>query len=119
MIINLTQHAASEEQLQAGVMDLKGPEASLVKDLLTFNSLPTKQQIRLKAEELAEMLRGRTEHAMIGGAPYLMGPLEEALKKRGITPLYAFSVRESVEEVQPDGSLIKKAIFRHQGFVEA
>ena len=33
--------------------------------------------------------------------------------------LYAFSVRESVESVEPDGSLVKKNVFRHLGFVEA
>jgi hypothetical protein len=54
---------------------------------------------------------------MIGGAPYLMAPLEVALRAHGITPLYAFSVRESVEQTQPDGSVRKIAVFRHGGFV--
>ena len=34
-----------------------------------------------------------------------------------IIPLYAFSRRESVEEWQPDGSVRKINIFRHDGFV--
>ena len=31
----------------------------------------------------------------------------------------AFSVRESVEETQPDGSVIKRNVFKHAGFVVA
>ena len=48
-----------------------------------------------------------------------MPPLEKALRGLGIRPLYAFSVRESVEETLPDGSVRKVAVFRHKGFVEA
>jgi len=55
---------------------------------------------------------------MIGGAPFLMSALEDALVIAGITPLYAFSVRESVEAEQADGSVRKVAVFRHLGFVE-
>ena len=54
---------------------------------------------------------------MIGGAPFLMGALESALLDYGITPVYAFSKRESVEEVQKDGSVKKINIFRHAGFI--
>lgn len=55
---------------------------------------------------------------MIGGAPYLMAPLEEALLKRGLRPVYAFSKREIVETPLPDGGVEKKMIFRHLGFIE-
>ena len=47
-----------------------------------------------------------------------MAPLERELKKRGITPLYAFSLRESAEKVEADGSTTKMVVFRHKGFVE-
>jgi hypothetical protein len=55
---------------------------------------------------------------MIGGAPYLMGALEKALRECGFTPVYAFSKRESIDQPQPDGSVRKVAVFRHLGFVE-
>jgi hypothetical protein len=55
-------------------------------------------------------------HAMIGGAPWMMAALESALLDAYITPLYAFSVRESVEIAQPDGSVVKTAVFKHVGF---
>ena len=54
---------------------------------------------------------------MIGGAPWLMSSIENALRDHRITPIYAFSVRESAEQVQPDGSVRKVNIFRHAGFV--
>ena len=56
-------------------------------------------------------------HCMIGGAPFLMGPLEAALLKDNRVPVYAFSVRESVEAPQADGSVRKANVFRHGGFV--
>jgi len=46
-----------------------------------------------------------------------MGPPETALAERGIAPLYAFSMRESAEETQADGTVIKKNRFKHLGFV--
>jgi hypothetical protein len=90
--------------------------------------------VRHRAERLAEIasktttlvdyggetglcVNERFKFAMIGGAPYLMAPLESALRAHGITPVYAFSVRESVDQVQPDGSVRKVAVFRHAGFV--
>ena len=47
----------------------------------------------------------------------MMAPLEDALRRVGIVPLYAFSIRESLDQIQPDGSVRKTAVFRHQGFV--
>lgn len=57
--------------------------------------------------------------AMIGGAPFLMPALEKALRTKGILPVYAFSQRESVEEIMEDGTVRKTAVFKHRGFVEA
>ena len=59
----------------------------------------------------------QTRVAMIGGAPFLMGPLERALISRGIFPAYAFSRREVVEKATADGEVTKTAVFRHEGFV--
>ena len=57
--------------------------------------------------------------AMIGGAPYLMGPLESALKAEGIIPMYAYSERVGEEFSKPDGSVEKRFVFKHLGFYEA
>lgn len=115
-ILNLTQHPASVEQLAAGVIDL--PKDSVLFDALTFNELPTKEAIETRAKLIAGIaLTHDATHAMIGGAPYLMGALETALKSRGVQPLYAFSERVSVEK-EVNGEVVKTSVFKHLGFVE-
>lgn len=90
-----------------------------VSSVLTFNEIPNSFQLEARAEILAYITKENGfESAMIGGAPYFMSYLEKALLENGIQPLYAFSVRESVEEIQNDGSVIKKNVFRHLGFVK-
>ena len=134
-MINLTQHAATHEQITAGVIDPGAEDRARVAQLLTFDSLPTREEIEDRASRLA--LVAAEIHAaatggdpdpmggtcigariMIGGAPYLMAPLERALTRWGMVPTYAFSRRESVEETGPDGGVRKTAVFRHVGFVE-
>ena len=128
MIINLTQHAATPDQVQAGVVDLYGVDQLALRVLLKFRWLPSASEIAERAELLAELAvhNGLGEDdgddpfpdaAMIGGAPYLMAPLERALAARGIKPVYAFSLRVSSEVTLPDGSVEKRAQFQHQGFV--
>ena len=119
-IINLTQHAATAEQLAAGVFDVpnEGARRELLMQL-TFNDLPEDGEIVERAAAVASIAMAfGARAAMIGGAPYLMSTLERELREGGITPLYAFSRRESVEEKLPDGSVRKVAVFRHLGFVE-
>ena len=116
-ILNLTQHAASAEQVSAGVVE--PDDKAAVQVALTFSSLPTREEIVARAKTLAEIATAAgAPAAMVGGAPYLMGPLEEALRVEGVTPLYAFSRRESVEMTLPDGSVKKTMVFRHLGFIE-
>jgi hypothetical protein len=55
--------------------------------------------------------------AMIGGAPYLMAPLEEALRAADVVPMYAYSERVSKESASADGTVVKTNIFKHVGFV--
>lgn len=130
MILNLTQHSASADQIAVGVVDLSGDELDSLKGALTFSELPTKQEIRERAEHIAELARmnglGGDEgdspfpaQAMIGGALWLMAPLAAELRLRSIEPVFAFSVRDTVEQKQPDGSVRKVAMFRHAGFVPA
>lgn len=124
MIINLTQHAATVDQIEAGVVDLPAASRASASDLLTFGDCPDADEIRARAVALATIalagdLLTRHGRAMIGGAPWLMGPLAAALRERGIDPVFAFSRRESIDQVQPDGSVRKIAVFRHDGWVPA
>jgi hypothetical protein len=131
MILNLTQHAPTPEQVAAGVVEPKPEVKAAIVAALTFDSLPSREEIGARAADLAEIACrydiADTDDdigeefpgaAMIGGAPYLMAALERELSARGVRPLYAFSTRESVEQTQPDGSVRKINVFRHIGFVD-
>ena len=116
-ILNLTQHVASPQQIESGVIEPENKKA--VQTVLTFDSIPIQNEVWSRANVLAQIaLATNHDSAMIGGAPYLMGPLERALNEVGIKPVYAFSVRESVEKVV-DGKTVKTNVFKHIGFVEA
>ena len=125
-ILNLTQHKATPEQIAAGVVEPPTAIKQTIKRLLTFEQLPAWGDIVIRAEELAKIashvflceLRGEKKVVMIGGAPYLMAPLQRALKQRGFTVVYAFSKRTVEETQQPDGTVEKKIIFKHIGFIE-
>lgn len=115
-IINLTQHAATPEQIAAGVV--AAPFADRLPSLLTFDRIPTPLEIRQRAEVIASLAEDSGfREAMIGGAPFFMAAIEKSLRQCGITPLYAFSERASEEQTQPDGSVRKVNVFRHVGFV--
>lgn len=139
LLVNLTQHEMTGDQYKLNDENLveikfkpyngisKG-SADYVKHMLNFTSLPTKEDIIYKATALADYASGLLNQAkndgdklfaLVGGAPYLMGALETALKERGIQPLYAFSQRESVETKNADGTVVKTAVFKHIGYVEA
>ena len=114
MIINLTQHTATIEQ---GVFEPQ--DKKLCQGLLTFEEIPTIAEISCRAKALAEIATQEgADAAMIGGAPFFMGALQNALIEMGVKPLFAFSRRESVDQTQEDGSVRKVTVFRHLGFVE-
>lgn len=110
-IKNLTQHPPSAGQDGVTAVD---PAAAT---LLNFAVLPSSAEICDRAEALATLAAG-FDAAMVGGAPYLMGPLVAALGARGIQPLFAFTERRSVEETLPDGSVRKSSVFHHAGWVQ-
>lgn len=120
-IVNLTQHNATNDQIDAGVfnVDYDHNELDYLRSLLTFDSIPAIKDMQQRADEIAKIaLRTNAKKAMIGGAPFFMGYLETALKSVGIQPLYAFSQRVSVETTAEDGTVTKQNVFKHMGFVE-
>jgi hypothetical protein len=128
-IVNLTQHPATLEQVAQGVVDMPPHALSLLKGALTFNgpsewghgAIPTSGEIRDRASFIAGLALSEVPDAMaamIGGAGYLMGALEKALRAEGIQPLHAFSTRESVETPGKDGEMVKVSVFLHLGWVE-
>jgi hypothetical protein len=115
-ILNLTLHEASAEQKADGVVE--PTDKAAVSMLLTFDACPDLAIIRQRATDIAALtVAERADAAMLGGALWLMAPLEAELRAAGIVPMYAFSVRDSVEAKQPDGSIRKTQVFRHAGWV--
>lgn len=123
-ILNLTQHTATPEQTEAGVIEPSAEDKQAIRGLLTFDSPPCREAMRGRAERLALIAKkyARGKHpvtlAMIGGAPFFMAHLEQAILDYGMRPVYAFSRREVIETTQEDGSVAKRAVFRHAGWVE-
>jgi len=124
MILNLTQHTATPEQLAQGVVDLPAELRAELSRLLTVDDLPTQAGIADRCEAIAGLIHqtdaeNAPSSVMIGGAPWMMGPLVAALKNAGVVQcLAAFSKRESVETADPaTGAVRKNAVFRHVGFV--
>lgn len=129
IILNLTQHEATQEQLAAGVIEPRLDFKKYVQDLLTFESIPDSTELDDRAHDLAlaasmydidpdddESVTPRA--VMLGGAPFFMSTLENWCQRCGLVTLYAFSRRESVDHVMPDGTFKKVGVFRHLGFVE-
>ena len=119
VVLNLTQHNGTPEQDVVEPLD-KGT----VKEMLTFSSLPSHEDILDRASKLAvlasnELMEADNRAAMIGGAPYLMPALVDALKAYGIKPLFAFSERVSEDKHMPDGTVQKVNVFKHIGWIEA
>ena len=93
-ILNLTQHSATAEQLVYGVRDLTGEDLATLKRLLTFNDLPTKAEIRERAEKITQLAKAAgAGTVMIGGADYLLPELTIQLKAAGCLVLHAFTKR--------------------------
>ena len=144
-ILNLTQHTSTDSQKEAGVFEPTLDEKNIVKQFLTMETLPSKSEIKKRAAGLAEeaydilwnieknenfsdksideayalvdtALYGRK--VLIAGAPYLMSYLEEELHNRMLIPVYSFSERVSEEVHNEDGSVTKRNVFMHKGFIE-
>lgn len=120
-ILNLTQHSPTPEQIEAGVVDVNPEHRVKLQSLLNFDKIPKRDDIVQRANAIAEIAMSyNCPKAMIGGALWLMSELEQALVlcPSNIQPVYAFSVRESVEHHNEDGTVTKKMVFKHIGFVE-
>ena len=117
-ILNLTQHPATPDQIEDGVVEPSAEDKKAIQTTLTFEEIPSAVEIHGRATDLALIAeRYKVAYAMIGGAPFLMSDLERALVQLGIGPLYAFSKRNCIETSQADGSGSKQQVFQPIGFV--
>jgi hypothetical protein len=116
-ILNLTQHPATIDQIKAGVVDLPTKKFNILRDLLTFDAIPTTGQMQYRAKQIIKLVPKNNHHVMLGGAPYMMPVLDQMVRESGLIPLYAFSKRESTEKIDSEGKFIKTNVFKHLGFV--
>lgn len=119
---NATQHLATPEQREQGVVDLPEEERENLAKFLTFEELPNSMQLRMRSIAVVGHILAAGakpgDRVMIGGAPFFMEELSYSCREAGLVPVFAFSKRESVEQAMPDGTVRKVAVFRHLGFVE-
>lgn len=124
-ILNFTSIVTTDPaQLEAGVVNPAEADAKHINDLKNFDHIPSEREMEVRAERLADLALEMKAHdpslgsrVLISGAPYFMRPLANALARRNLEPIAAFSVRKSVETRMPDGSVRKTARFIHKGFV--
>ena len=121
MILNLTQHNATADQINAGINDLPVDFQTTLKGLLTFPTQYTRADLEYRALQIHELVRdfcGTSEEVlegvMIGGMPSFMPVLESVLISKGIKVGYACTDRVS-KDVIKDGEVIKTAVFVHAG----
>jgi len=56
VILNLTQHNASAEQIEAGVVDLPSSYREKLVELLTFNELPSADEVKKRAGAIYDLV---------------------------------------------------------------
>lgn len=116
-ILNLTQHNATKDQLEAGVVEMTPEDKTTLVALLNFATIPTTFDIIDRADKITALAKKYdASKVMIGGAPFFMSMLEKTLVMNNITPMYAFSERKSIE-IEKDGEVTKTSVFAHVGFV--
>lgn len=125
-LLNCTKHMADDVIIGEGykglsftIIDLNPRDRERVLELQDFNSgIPECGDIRRRAEAIADIAVGYgLKYAWVGGAGYLMPPLESALKRRGITPVYSWSKRDYMETVDSDGVRRLEMYREHGGWV--
>ena len=121
MILNLTQHNATKDQINAGIVDLPAEFKTALVGAITFPATYTKSDLERKARQVLEVVRdyhgsevAKTASVMIGGMPSFMPVLERVLSEYGIKVGYACTERKSVDK-EVDGKIIKTAVFVHAG----
>ena len=127
MILNLTQHNATKDQIDAGINDLPELYQDFLKKKLTFPVQYDKEMLVSRANTIAKIVEDfiqdtifntgvapEVEGVMIGGMPSFMPVLEATLVSKGIRVGYACTERQSIDK-EIDGKIVKTAVFVHAG----
>ena len=110
VIWNLTQYPATPAQLAAGVVNLPAGAREEVVSLLMFDHRPDWREVEERARLITLAVprseEGTLVFAMLGGPPFLLSALEWMLHRASITPVYAFTHLETLEENQAHGGFV-------------
>ena len=118
-IYNLTQHTLTTDQQNDGLKELPTAIGQQVRELLNFDTKPTRSEIEHHAELLAALAeQAGADGVMLGGAPFLMPALTSSLRRHGIRTFFAFSQRRSTEVHTADGTVEKRCVFCYEGLIE-
>ena len=95
-IYNFSPHESTQEQLEAGLVEPYQINKEYLRDLHTFNKIPTCDTLMDRAIELAKVVDAfQFKHILIGGAPFFMPYLTKCLKEKNCAVYFDFSRRES------------------------
>ena len=111
-ILNCTNHMLTDMQKKMGIIELDENDRETLTSAITFNDPPMKEDVDSAIEKVLEVLsRYEYDACMLGGAPFLAAPLENAILSLGKGAAYAFSKRISKEKHLPDGTVEKISVF--------
>jgi hypothetical protein len=120
-ILNLTQHPATKDQVDAGVVNVTDADLVTLKKALTFDEPPSRLELIRRRRTIVGMAsKYNCIRVMLGGAPYLCTELDLSLSLDGYTVLYSFSKRVSIEFTDSKtGEVTKTNVFKHIGWVKS
>lgn len=123
---SIMQHLLSDEQrkevstLGLDIVELKVARKDDFNQLLDVPADPLlgREWFVERAQAIASAVGGfeQADVVLAMGQPQLAAAIQGEARKAGAYNVEAVSERQSVEQVQPDGSTKKTAIFVHKGF---
>lgn len=118
-ILNLTGKRLPTELEGQGIVDPPKEYRKAIRELNTFGRLPTEKEIKDVARQLSDIAAQLNYgKVLISRAPFLIPFLVEELKRKGITPVFAFTTEQTVEYVTEHGNKKRKRRKILHGFVE-
>ena len=117
-IINLTQHDATQDQLDAGVVNLIGEAAYKLKQAYRFNYVPSAEEKNRRVREIVQIaIDCKAEKALLDGPAWLTSALERELAVHEISAVYSFSMYPIIMTMEGDGTLVKRQRIKHMTFI--
>ena len=115
LLINVSNHTLSAEQVKDFDMVVELPQ-----ELKVMWGQITPEAMVSTVEAINEFIKNtRKDHYNTNFNVHIAGHAAACYQLANLTTemcIFAHSVRNSIEEVQEDGSTIKKAIFKHTGW---